>query len=292
MDLLKYDEEIANASLGVFDEALFVATRDTKVNIFTTIIGFIVGIFTGNMFFSTSEPETGSLSVVDDGIIFLTTSKREITGHFYFSFDEIKKVIVGRSIIFLKQYTFVIPESGLRVSIIPRPNERKLLGKLKKRLDARNIAIQKSKKGRIFAAVFAAIIAFILIALMFETNSGPSAPEFGYTYEITFPDIYFAESMRGDVIMIYYDYVALTQHSANRPFTRNFVVYQGDIQLEYSSSLLPGAYRTFLVTHTFEEGEVFQAAIAVFPVDSSQTIRIVKYDEDEILFSQEFSVRT
>jgi len=86
MDLLKYDETIANASLGVFNEATIVSTRDTKVNIFTTIIGFIVGIFAGQMFFSTSEPETGIVSVVDDGITFLTTEKREITGHCFFSF--------------------------------------------------------------------------------------------------------------------------------------------------------------------------------------------------------------
>ena len=296
MNLRKYDEAIANESLGVFAEALIVATRDTKVNIFTTIIGFIVGIFAGHVIFSTSEPETGVLSVTDDGIVFLETEKKEITGQCFFSFDEIRKVIVGRNIIFVKQYTFVMQKSGFRVSIMPKANEHELLEILKKKLDTSHIALRKSKKGPVFATVLAAIFALVLAIVIFENNSGTTAPEFGYTYEITFPDVYFTEVGVGrpltDAIMIYYDYVALTAHSVNRPFTRNFAVYQGDMQLDFWDGGLPArGYRDFLTTYTFSEGEVFHARRAVVASDSSQTIRIVKYDEGEIAFSQEFFVR-
>ncbi|MCL2603357.1 MAG: hypothetical protein FWD90_02640 [Defluviitaleaceae bacterium] len=139
-------------------------------------------------------------------------------------------------------------------------------------------------------------------AVSFDTVAVPAAATGDtYTsangnYRITFVDAYHTTSGGGrsaEVIMLYYDYEALTAHNANRPLTRNFKIYQGDTELEYwDGGLRAVGDRDFLTQHSFTAGETFRARRAVVPVNTDEPIRVVRYNENfQIIFSHEMDVR-
>ena len=140
-------------------------------------------------------------------------------------------------------------------------------------------------------------------AVNFEVTEAPAVVDSntyvsaGGNYGIRFVDAYLTRAGAGrrqtNVIMIYYDYEAFTAHSANRPFTRNFVVYHGDTELAFwEGGLRASGERNSLITHDFGAGDVFLARRAIIPVGPADSVRIVRYDANfQTVFSHEIPVR-
>jgi len=467
----EYNPAIASEIKGIFTGAEFKNKNATKANILTTIIGFIVGLFTGIGFFSTTDPETGWLVLTDGGLIFLATTAEKIKGskdhkisilnHYLMPYSQMKKAKTSRTLIYGRQLHITgtyKPQPGHRegdysVTIPHNSDEISSLEALKVQLKTNGIKIKKGRAAMICGLLLVAILVFVLFFIFVpswtnsyramdyaqfrrEINTPASTASGMYqrrttsfsarietdvfsiefengqsrdfvaatvagnervflvevgddrtglmageianiraigegviitrplpdetfgdrffrrigeafgdprisgvvaevsnagvlsginylhmrmvdfeiiaplivvdsdtfvssdgNYQINFVEAYHTTAgvanRQTDVIMIYYDYEAFAAHNPNRPFTRNFVVYQGDVELEFwDGGLRAEGYRNFLSTHNFSPGEVFHARRAVVPVGPTDTLRIVRYNENfQVIFSHEVNVR-
>ncbi|MCL2421221.1 MAG: hypothetical protein FWD03_05125 [Defluviitaleaceae bacterium] len=162
--LRAYDEALANDNLGIFGDATLTNQRDTKVNIFMTILGIIVGAITGHGFFSIGDPETGSVVVGHDGVFFFATKKEAITGHYFIPFEDIRKVVLGRNIVLARQLTITEREGSYRIGIFLRDN--KLVEILRGKLKSSGVSIRKGKGWIVWATFLGLVIYFIVFGLL------------------------------------------------------------------------------------------------------------------------------
>jgi len=469
--LKDYNESLANENQGIFIGAVLSNRRNTKVNILTSVIGFVAGIFTGHGFYSTSEPEKGGVALTNDGYYFFVTEterikedgkrvkRLKITQHYFFRFADIRKVVTGRNFIFAKHFRIqgVYPSGDgsktdiYNLSIPPLENSPEQMKSLKDTLKSHDIKMRKGKSAFVCGAFLAAVLGLVLFILVprwtnayremdyavfrheinspthtlsgvyqdrttsfsariatdiftivFEdgesknfvgaeiagndriflielsdnitvqandvvevravgrgvitTTPQPEENIFGRFFEsfgvafgdpritgvvaeisndsvlsgfnylhmravsietaaavhvessdiflsangdysIKFVEAYHTTAGVGrnqtDVIVIYYDYEARTVHNINRPFTRNFVVYQGDVEIEFwDGGLRASGDRNFLTTQDLSAGEIFHAMRAVVPINLTDPIKIVRYNENfQMIYYYELPVR-
>ena len=318
-----YDEQLANNNLGVLLGTSFKDHRDRGANIFLSIIGFIVGIFTGFGFFSTTDDLIGFTVLTNEGVHFLTTeegkkgAKTTVDGHVFLPFDNMYKMILTRSIIMFRELHLFGRyinnsgnEVGYRLEITISSNKEEYIEGIKNKLEERDIRV---KKGRKLLALAIALVIIVGVIMLHNarardinggaTATGPVVAVVGdiYTsasgdFQITFVDAFLDTAGVGqhqsDVIIIHFDYLAFTAHSAGRPF-RDFVIYEGDNVLEAWDGGLRASDRGLITLQSLESGQLFYAKTAVVPLEEPELIRIVKYNQNgEVTFTHELTVRS
>jgi len=312
--LKNFDEILANGNFGIFrHEATLKSRSETTANIFTTIIGFIVGVFTGFGFFATQNGENGTVVVGNEGLHLFQTNRGEIESHLFFAYVNMAKAKLGRNIIFQRELVLTGREDKLNYSlaIMHSAEEAELIDKIAERLLLSNVELRKRKRLLIGATVIVLVVAGVLIhSVASESQRIANDPWRNFVpildsptfvsptgdFQITFLEAYVTTLGVGrnqqETIMFYYDYEAFESHRADRPITRNFVIYQGDVALEYWTGGVPaGGGRTLLSIHSFEPGEIVHANRAVVPISTTQPLRIVRYRDGEVIFSYELPVR-
>lgn len=121
-------------------------------------------------------------------------------------------------------------------------------------------------------------------------------------FVITFVDAFYVFARSGSaqryVLMIYYDYEALTNHDAlwqplRSDFRDSFVVYNRNEQLASWTHGIPAdSYRGFLASQSLQRGDVLYVRSAFSAPLDLEVIRIVRYDESfNVIFSYEMAVR-
>jgi hypothetical protein len=307
--LKAYDEMLASNNLGVFHEVTLSNRTETKLNIFLSVIGFIIGFFTGHGFYRTSEAETGSAVVVDDGIFFFVTENGVIHSHIFLAFNKMDKASTSRNIILVRQLVIKSRKDGYRLNILYHRDEVGKIDVIKEKLRGNNLKVGKRRLWVVFSVALAAVIAFIIYDMQATLEPADEWARFtpvynsdtllspAGDYRITFADAYATRLGVGqrqqNVVMIYFDYEALKPHSASRVLTRNFVIYQNGVKLEFWDGGFPAdSDRGFLTSHTFEAGEIYYARGAVVTPNPAESITIVRYNrEGGVVFSREFPVR-
>ena len=101
--LKEYDKTLADSKPAIFLGAALINKMDSKVNFITNTIGFIVGVFTSRVHYTTTDPETGNVALASDGVYFFATEGEKITHHYFFPFNKMSKAVMGRDIVMTKQ---------------------------------------------------------------------------------------------------------------------------------------------------------------------------------------------
>jgi len=164
--LFAYDEELAKSQKGIIQGVNFGSDRGKKTNIIVTIIGFIVGVFTGHGFYRVSEPETGSLVLAQNGVYFVRTETEKtkedgkrvrkliILDAIFLPYNKMRKAIRSRTIVFGKELRIVgryvfdelhHREAGYRLDIMLSSEINEPVEALKSQLKENDVPIKKSR---------------------------------------------------------------------------------------------------------------------------------------------------
>ena len=273
--LASYDASLAEKNLGIIADATLKDTSSTRGNVVITLIGVVVGAFTGHGFFRSTEAATGEAVLDEDGIHFLhTTTKRlkedgvrerkhVITSHSFIDYANITKAVVDRNIVFQKQLNISgtmqdSNERDVRCRLaVPYNSDGEVMETLERKLEGHGVRARKSRRAKVVGAALLALIAVLLYVAFQEGEAdrrataalntisqeviGESSTYIsgGGNFLLTFVDAFFETAGVGqrqtDIIVIFFDYEARNTHRASRPFNR-FTVYQGDVELARSDS--------------------------------------------------------
>jgi len=198
--LASYDDLLAGQNLGVITKASLTNRGGTKGNIFITILGIIVGAFTGFGFYRVSSEITGNAVLTHDGLHFFPTSIRKvkedgerikkhiIEGHSFIGYDNIKKAVkIARQLNIVGK---AVDETGRNVGFrLSIPRKSQYIETLTDKLEEQGIRPKKSKLGKItalFIMVFAAILLYVVF-LPRWTNSYRAMDYDNFTREINTP---------------------------------------------------------------------------------------------------------
>jgi len=254
--LASYAESLAgHNNLGVISGASLSNKSGTKKNILVSLVGIIVGAFTGFGFYRTSSADTGSAVLTHDGIHFFPTKskrvkedgvrvkKQLITGHSYVGYAHTKKAVVSKAF-FSKQISLigkVQDENGRNVRYrlsIPISKDVEAVDTLKSKLEEQGIRTRKSRTGKAVAALFALLIATVIFFLFLPrwTNSYRPIDYDDFRFEINFP----MHSASGR-------YQDRTTSFVARIATDVFTINLGDGDMDFVGATVAGLDRIFLL---------------------------------------------
>ena len=183
--LKEYDEQLANDNLGIISGVSFRSNSGRKTNIFVTLIGFIVGIFTGFGFYRTSESEEGYLVITQDGAHFVKTvtektkedgkqvEKHVIEYDIFLPYSKMRKAVRGRNIVFVKELRLVgrvsdqeHSETGYRVDIMLFSETREQVEILKEQLESQDVPIKKGRGFFMMALLIVGILGGVFVGII------------------------------------------------------------------------------------------------------------------------------
>jgi len=254
--LALYSEPLATHNLGVIEGATLKNKSGTGCNVLVSLVGIVVGAFTGFGFYRTSQADTGNAILTDDSIHFFETSTKKvkedgarvryevINKHSQVSYDHMRKAVIGRSFIFSKQMTLAgtaYDENGRNVRYrltVPLPGNYGVIDTLKGKLADRGIRPRKSRAGKVVAALLAMFVAFLLAVIFMPrwTNSYREMDYTNFRHEINSP----TSTSSGR-------YQDRTTSFAARIETNTFTINLGDGHTNFVGASIAGNDRIFLL---------------------------------------------
>jgi len=254
--LTSYSASLASNNLGVIEGASFLDKSGTKKNIFVTIIGMIIGAFTGFGFYRTADADTGTAVLTEDGLHFFSTEtekvrengvkvkKLGIKNHAFVHHSQVSKAVTSRSFIFSRQLSLVGTSTDLlghsancRIDV-PLSGNEQAIEALKYKLSACNVTVRKSRTGKVVGSLLLAFFAAIFFIIFFPrlTTSYRAMDYADFRHEINSPTHSASARYQGRR-------TSFTARVATDVFTVDF----GDGSIDFVGAAIAGNDRIFLL---------------------------------------------